>query len=478
MLRVGFLASHHASSAQAIVRAARDGALAVDPRVLICNNGDAPALGWARASGLDTHHLSSRTHPEPRDLDDAISRALEQASVDLVLLSGYMKRIGPATLARFRNRILNLHPALLPDFGGRGMYGMAVHEAVIAAGARTTGVSVQIIDADYDTGPVLLQMRLPIGEDETPAQLQRRVAAIEPAAYVATLEAIVGGAIDLDDVAPGGWRPIVRDAPEPGGSGYLDLLRAASRTNGSLLCVGLDPDPARIGGGADEAFKHCRRVVEQTADLVCCYKPNAAFWEQYGPSGWDALARLRDEIPDGIPVLLDAKRADVGHTMDAYAQAVFGAMRMSAATVHAYHGAETLERFAAWRDRGVYVVAVSSNPGGADLQQLQSDGRPVYEHVAELAAAANGLTGNVGVVVGATQPEHAARIRRRFPDMPFLMPGVGGQGADVDAAVAAAYTGDPASCLLSASRSVLYASDPRAAAGALRDQIAAGIARL
>lgn len=259
--------------------------------------------------------------------------------------------------------------------------------------------------------------------------------------------------------------------------GFFDLLRTASLARNTLLCVGLDPDPTRIDGGADGAFKHCRRVVEQTADLVCCYKPNAAFWEQYGPAGWDALARLRHEIPEDTPVLFDAKRADVGHTMAAYAQAVFGAMRMSAATIHAYHGVETIEQFAAWQDRGVYVVALSSNAGGADLQQATVDGRPVYKHVASLAQAAN-RAGNVGIVAGATQPEHARRLRETFPTLPFLMPGLGGQGASIPAAVAAAYTGDPASCLLSASRSVLYATDPRSAAMELRHQIHAAVAAL
>lgn len=259
--------------------------------------------------------------------------------------------------------------------------------------------------------------------------------------------------------------------------GFFELLRTASNARETLLCVGLDPDPSRIDGGAEGALEHCRQVVEQTADLVCCYKPNAAFWEQYGPAGWDALARLRHEIPDDTPVLFDAKRADVGHTMAAYAQAVFGAMGMSAATIHAYHGIETIERFAAWRDHGVYVVALSSNPGGADLQQAEVDGRPVYQHVAALAQAANGH-GNIGIVAGATQPDHARQLRETFPDLPFLMPGLGGQGASIPDALAAAYNGDPASCLLSASRSVLYAPDPRSAATELRHQINAAVADL
>lgn len=259
--------------------------------------------------------------------------------------------------------------------------------------------------------------------------------------------------------------------------GFFELLRAASRARQTMLCVGLDPDPSRIEGGANGAFRHCQRVVEQTADLVCCYKPNAAFWEQYGPAGWEALTRLRDEIPEETPVVFDAKRADVGHTMTAYAQAIFGAMRMSAATIHAYHGIETIKQFAAWQDRGVYVVALSSNPGGAHLQQATIDGQTVYEYVASMAQQAN-ASGNVGIVAGATQPEHARRLRESFPSLPFLMPGIGGQGGSVSNAIAATYTGDPASCLLSTSRSVLYARDPRSAAKGFRDQINSAAAAL
>lgn len=255
-------------------------------------------------------------------------------------------------------------------------------------------------------------------------------------------------------------------------AGYFTKLRAAATARDSLLCVGLDPDPREIGGGVDTAVAFCRRVVDQTSDVACCYKPNAAFWEQYGPGGWEALAAIRDAVPPEVPVLLDCKRADVPNTMAAYASAVFDAMRFDAATIHAYHGADSIARFVEYSERGVYVVCHTSNPGRADLQQLSCDGQPLFMAVAELAMRCN-EGGNAGVVLGATAPAEIAQVRERFPDLPFLLPGIGRQGGDVVASVRAAFTGDPVSCLVAVAGAILYAEDPRAAALSWRDQIRA-----
>jgi len=250
--------------------------------------------------------------------------------------------------------------------------------------------------------------------------------------------------------------------------GYFDRLRALSRERNTLLCVGLDPDPDRIEGGAAGALRHCLEVVRQTEEHVCCYKPNSAFWEQYGPDGWAALLELRDAAPS-TPFLLDAKRGDMDNTMRAYANAVFRTLGMDAATVNPYLGADSLREFTRYEDRGVYVLCRTSNPGARDLQHLDSGGMPVYLHVAELAGRVN-EKGNVGLVVGATAPAEIAEIRR-VSALPFLLPGVGAQGGDVEAAVRAAWNGDPASCLVSASRSVLFADSPAREATALRSQI-------
>lgn len=253
-------------------------------------------------------------------------------------------------------------------------------------------------------------------------------------------------------------------------SAFFDRLREVSRERDSLLCVGLDPDPERIPGGAAGALEHCRRVVGATAGLAACFKPNAAFWEQYGPAGIDALHRLREEIAASrTPFLLDAKRADIGSTMAAYARAAFEILGADAATVHAYHGADSLFEFAKFEDRGVYVVCRTSNPGAADLQHLDAGGAPFYRRVAELAARVN-RGGNLALVVGATAPAEVADVRS-FSPLPFLLPGVGAQGGDLEAAVRAAWNGDPASALVATSRAVLYADDPARAAAGFRDRI-------
>ena len=183
---------------------------------------------------------------------------------------------------------------------------------------------------------------------------------------------------------------------------------------------------------------------------------------------------LRDVAPN-TPFLLDAKRGDMDNTMRAYANAVFGTLGMDAATVNPYLGSDSLREFTRYEDRGVYVLCRTSNPGAKELQHLEAGGEPVYQHVAALAERLN-ASGNVGLVVGATAPAEVADLRR-VTKLPFLLPGVGAQGGDVEASVRAAWNGDPASCLVSASRSVMFASSPSREAAALKAQInvAAGV---
>ncbi len=256
---------------------------------------------------------------------------------------------------------------------------------------------------------------------------------------------------------------------------YFERLRALAKERDSMLCVGLDPDPERIAGGAAGALRHCREVLRQTEEHVCCYKPNSAFWEQYGPDGWKALLELRGEAAQ-TPFLFDGKRGDMGNTMRAYALTVFRTLDMDAATVNPYLGADSLEEFTRYEDRGVYVVCRSSNPGATDLQHLDAGGRPVYSHVAELAERLN-THRNVGLVVGATAPNEIADVRRAS-QLPFLIPGIGAQGGDLEGSVRAAWNGDQASCLVSASRSVLFAEKPSREAAKLKDQINAVVGAL
>ena len=256
---------------------------------------------------------------------------------------------------------------------------------------------------------------------------------------------------------------------------YFERLRALAKERHTLLCVGLDPDPERIAGGAAGALRHCREVVRQTEEHVCCFKPNSAFWEQYGPDGWSALLELRDAAPS-TPFLFDGKRGDMDNTMRAYAFTVFDRLAMDAATVNPYLGADSLQEFTRYEDRGVYVVCRSSNPGAADLQHLDARGRPLYMHVAELAGRLNAHS-NVGLVVGATAPAEIAEVRRSSV-LPFLIPGIGAQGGDLEGSVRAAWNGDLASCLLSASRSVLFADKPAREAAKLKDEINAVVGAL
>jgi len=256
---------------------------------------------------------------------------------------------------------------------------------------------------------------------------------------------------------------------------YFERLRALAKERDSMLCVGLDPDPERIAGGAAGALRHCREVLRQTEEHVCCYKPNSAFWEQYGPDGWKALLELRGEAAQ-TPFLFDGKRGDMGNTMRAYAVTVFRTLDMDAATVNPYLGADSLEEFTRYEDRGVYVVCRSSNPGATDLQHLDAGGRPVYRHVTELAERLN-THRNVGLVVGATAPNEIADVRRAS-QLPFLIPGIGAQGGDLEGSVRAAWNGDQASCLVSASRSVLFAEQPSREAAKLKDQINAVVGAL
>lgn len=252
-------------------------------------------------------------------------------------------------------------------------------------------------------------------------------------------------------------------------SGFFVRLRELAKENHSQVCVGLDPDPDRIPGGADSALRHCLRVVEATRGLVCCYKPNSAFWEQYGADGFGALAELRARVPASIPFLYDAKRGDLDNTNRAYARAAFDVLKMDAITLHGYLGRDSLTQFASRVDRGCYLVCRTSNPSAEDLQHRDVEGAPLYIRMVELAEGVN-QAGNLGLVVGATAPEQIAEIRR-VTDLPFLIPGIGAQGGDLEGSVRAAWNGDQASCVINASRSILFAPDPRQAAQDLRDHI-------
>jgi orotidine-5'-phosphate decarboxylase len=248
---------------------------------------------------------------------------------------------------------------------------------------------------------------------------------------------------------------------------FVERLHAAAEANHSWLCVGLDPEPSRVpaslrhGEPLDWVPRFLAGIVEATRDLVCCYKSNVAFFEAFGPAGWEALRRTLAAIPSDIPTLGDAKRGDTPHTMQAYARGLFEQLGFGAVTANPYLGGDALEPLFAYPDRGVFVVCKTSNPGSGELQDLYvraSDGReePVYAHVARRALEWD-RHGTLGLVVGATYPAEVAAVRAIAPRAPILLPGVGAQAGDLEASVRAGVDAAGQRAIVNASRSILYA---------------------
>jgi phosphoribosylglycinamide formyltransferase-1 len=195
LLRLGFLASGNASSARAIVAAIRGGELSARARLMVSNNRSAPALAFAAEQGIPG--LCLPTQADPGAADVRLAEEMDAHGVELIVLSGYLRQLGPRTLSRYGGRILNIHPGPLPQFGGHGMYGRRVHEAVIAAGAAESGIAIHLVDEEYDRGPVIAQMAVPVAAGDTPEVLEARVTALEPGFFVNTLRRIANGDIVL-----------------------------------------------------------------------------------------------------------------------------------------------------------------------------------------------------------------------------------------------------------------------------------------
>ena len=196
-LKLGFFASGRGSNMQAVIDACNAGILDAKACAVISNNSESEALARASREHIPCYHLSSKTHPQPDQLDDAILSALRQHKVELVILAGYMKKLGNKTLTAYQGRVINIHPALLPKYGGAGMYGMYVHAAVIAAGDRETGVTIHLVDREYDHGDILAQCRLPVMQGDTAVILAERVLVREHSFLVETLKRIIDGEIAL-----------------------------------------------------------------------------------------------------------------------------------------------------------------------------------------------------------------------------------------------------------------------------------------
>jgi len=255
---------------------------------------------------------------------------------------------------------------------------------------------------------------------------------------------------------------------------FAEKLARAVAVNKSLLCIGLDPHPSHspqaLASEPLPIFTFNKTIIDASHDLVCAYKPNFAFYEVQGLEGLAALRRTIDYIHEvtDVPVILDAKRGDIGSTAEAYARAAFEVWGADAVTVSPYLGHDSVQPFTAYADRGVFLLCHTSNPGATDLQTLDCGGRPLYQVVAEQAT----LWGaNVGLVIGATYPQALRVVRAMAPQMWFLLPGVGAQGGDLEAALAAGLDEQGSGLIVNAARSIIYAQDPRAASQELRDRI-------
>ena len=257
---------------------------------------------------------------------------------------------------------------------------------------------------------------------------------------------------------------------------FVDKLLDMSRRNKSLLCVGLDPDPQKLP--VENVFEFNKAIIDATADLVCAYKPNLAFYEAMGIRGLQILKKTVAYIPGDIPVIGDAKRGDIGNTAVAYAKALFEYYKFDAVTVSPYLGYDSVEPFLDYKHGGVFVLCRTSNSSAADFQDLVDNfGMKFYQSVALRAGEWN-KEGNIGLVVGATYPEELKEIRKMCPDMPLLIPGIGAQGGDLELSVKYGTDARKEKAIIVAARQVLYASKgadyaraARKAAMELRDSI-------
>ena len=243
---------------------------------------------------------------------------------------------------------------------------------------------------------------------------------------------------------------------------FIQKLSAAWTAHDSLLCVGLDPDlakmPKHLQTQPDAIFTFCKDIVDATADLVCSFKPQIAYFAALGAEDQlQAICVYMRETYPLIPIILDAKRGDIGATAEQYAREAFERYGADAVTLNPYMGADSVAPYMEWKDKGAIILCRTSNPGGSDLQFLNVEGKPLYQHVAKLVADKWNTNGQCALVVGATFPNELAQVRAIVGEMPLLVPGVGAQGGDVEATVTAGRTAGGTGMMINSSRAILYA---------------------
>ena len=254
----------------------------------------------------------------------------------------------------------------------------------------------------------------------------------------------------------------------------LKKLTDIQQKNRSMICVGLDLDtkrvPSEFAGSIKGLFDFARRIIEATRDLVCAYKPNLAFYESLGHEGISLLRLITERIPQDVPIILDGKRGDISNTASHYAQSLFERLNADWVTLNPYMGYDSMRPFFEYKDKGVFVLCLTSNAGARDFQLLMIDGKPLYEVVAEKVAYWN-KNRNCGLVVGATHPEQLLEIRKVAGDMPLLIPSVGAQGGALERAVIDGTDNFTKPAVINVSRSVLYASSERDFAEKARSEL-------
>ncbi|MBU0687816.1 MAG: orotidine-5'-phosphate decarboxylase [Candidatus Margulisbacteria bacterium] len=257
---------------------------------------------------------------------------------------------------------------------------------------------------------------------------------------------------------------------------FNQKLDHASAANNSLLCIGLDIDMSKIPkfllNQEDPIFLFNKAIIDQTRDLVCAYKPNIAFYEMHGTYGMESLKRTIEYIPKSIPVILDAKRGDIGHTAAAYAKAIFELYKADATTVNPYLGPESVLPFAEYRDKGIFVLCLTSNQGARVLQihGIERGDIPLYKKVVKYALIWQQQYKNIGLVVGATKPQELKEIRGMVKDMPILIPGVGAQGGSVKECATVGTDKNGGRAIINSSRGIIYADSTENFAKAAREK--------
>lgn len=254
---------------------------------------------------------------------------------------------------------------------------------------------------------------------------------------------------------------------------FIRSLHKAWQHRESLVCIGLDPDmarlPAHLRDQPDGVFEFCRAIVDQTHDLVCAYKPQIAYFADTALEEQlqAVILHIKSTYPH-IPVILDAKRGDIGSTAERYAREAFDRFQADAVTINPYMGQDSAQPFLERTEKGVIVLCRTSNPGGGEFQGLIAEGKPLYLHVAQAVAQNWNANGNCGLVVGATWPEQLAQVRDAVGNMPILVPGIGAQGGDIKATLDAGLTAHGAGLMINSARGIIFAAEDESFAHAAR----------